>query len=141
MPTIGKSVFSSLQREEFCSGLLSLPDEISTRIYWAYNRRWLTAVFCRHFTIRNHKISYSSPLSRCFTDSTVRCAYANSSGTITRVYPPLQPVVPPGEAEGEASPLWVDVQKLYNMCVLSLSWNFFVSHDKCIAGPSSKEPR
>jgi len=29
---------------------------------------------------------------------------------------------------GEASPLWVDVQKLCNMCVLSLSWNFFVSH-------------
>ena len=24
----------------------------------------------------------------------------------------------------------VDVQKLCNMCVLSLSWNFFVSHDK-----------
>jgi len=31
---------------------------------------------------------------------------------------------------GEASALWVDVQKLCNMCVLSLSWNFFVSHDK-----------
>ena len=31
---------------------------------------------------------------------------------------------------GEASPLWVDVQKSCNMCVLSLSWNFFVSHDK-----------
>jgi len=42
---------------------------------------------------------------------------------------------------GEASPLWVDVQKLCNMCVLSLSWNFFVSHDKYIARPSSKEPR
>jgi len=25
--------------------------------------------------------------------------------------------------------------------VLSLSWNFFVSHDKYIARPSSKEPR
>ena len=43
--------------------------------------------------------------------------------------------------EGEASPLWVDVQKLCNMCVLSLSWNFCVSHDKYIARPSSKEPR
>ena len=42
---------------------------------------------------------------------------------------------------GEASPLWVDVQKLCNMCVLSLSWNFFVTHDKYIARPSSKEPR
>ena len=42
--------------------------------------------------------------------------------------------------KGEASPLWVDVQKLCNMCVLSLSWNFFVSHDKYIARPSSKEP-
>ena len=41
----------------------------------------------------------------------------------------------------EASPLWVDVQKLCNMCVLSLSWNFFVTHDKYIARPSSKEPR
>ena len=41
----------------------------------------------------------------------------------------------------EASPLWVDVQKLCNMCVLSLSWNCFVSHDKYIARPSSKEPR
>ena len=35
-------------------------------------------------------------------------------------------------------PLCVDVQKLCNMCVLSLSWNFFVSHDKCIARPSSR---
>jgi len=42
---------------------------------------------------------------------------------------------------GEASPLWVDVQKLCNMCVLSLSWNFFVSHVKYTARPSSKEPR
>jgi len=43
----------------------------------------------------------------------------------------------------EASPYgWtVDVQKLCNMCVFSLSWNFFVSHDKYIAKPSSKEPR
>ena len=32
--------------------------------------------------------------------------------------------------EGGSFPLWVDVQKLCNMCVLSLSWNFFVSHDK-----------
>jgi len=46
-----------------------------------------------------------------------------------------------GAARGEASPLWVDVQKLCNMCVLSLSWNFFVSHDKYIVRPSSKEPR
>jgi len=38
---------------------------------------------------------------------------------------PIAAVAPP---EGEASPLWVDVQKLCNMCVLSLSWNFFVSH-------------
>jgi len=45
------------------------------------------------------------------------------------------PVAPPG-GEGEVSPLWVDVQKLRNMCVLSLSWNFFVSHDKYIARPS-----
>ena len=42
---------------------------------------------------------------------------------------------------GGSFPLWVDVQKLRNMCVLSLSWNFFVSHDKYIARPSSKEPR
>ena len=35
-----------------------------------------------------------------------------------------------GGGRGEASPLWVDVQKLCNMCVLSLSRNFFVSHDK-----------
>jgi len=49
-----------------------------------------------------------------------------------------------GAARGggrKAPPLWVDVQKLCNVCVLSLSWNFFVSHDKCIARPSSKEPR
>jgi len=38
-------------------------------------------------------------------------------------------------------PLWADVQKLCNVCVLSLSWNFFVSHDKYSARPSSKEPR
>jgi len=42
-------------------------------------------------------------------------------------------VAPPEEGEGGASPIWVDVQKLCNMCVLSLSWNFFVSHDKYIA--------
>ena len=34
---------------------------------------------------------------------------------------------------GKLPPLWVDVQKLCNTCVLSLSWNFFVSHDKCNA--------
>ena len=42
---------------------------------------------------------------------------------------------------GGSFPLWVDVQKLCNMCVLSLSWNFFISHDEYIARPSSKEPR
>jgi len=31
--------------------------------------------------------------------------------------------------QGKLPPVWVDVQKLCNMCVLSLSWNFFVSHD------------
>jgi len=41
------------------------------------------------------------------------------------------PVAPPG-GKGEAFPVWVDVQKLCSMCVLSLSWNFFVSHDKNI---------
>ena len=50
-------------------------------------------------------------------------------------------VAPSGGKVAEASPLWVDVQKLCNMYVLSLSWNFFVSHDKYIARPSSKEPR
>ena len=46
------------------------------------------------------------------------------------------------QGEGRGSfPQWVDVQKFCNMCVLSLSWNFFVSHDKYIARPSSKEPR
>jgi len=48
--------------------------------------------------------------------------------------------VAPPEGEGGSFPLWVAVQKLCNMCVLSLSWNF-VSHDKYIARPSSKEPR
>ena len=38
-------------------------------------------------------------------------------------------MAPPG-GKGEASTLWVDVQKLCNMCVLSLSCNFFTSHDK-----------
>ena len=46
-----------------------------------------------------------------------------------------------GAARGEASPLWGDVQKLCSMCVLLLSWNFLISHDKYIARPSSKEPR
>jgi len=37
---------------------------------------------------------------------------------------------------GEASPYgWTS--KIINMFVLSLSWNFFVSHDKYIARPSS----
>jgi len=43
--------------------------------------------------------------------------------------------------KGEASALWGDVQKLFNMYVLSLAWNVAVSHDKYIARPSSKEPR
>ena len=50
-------------------------------------------------------------------------------------------VAPPRGGEGGSFPLWVDVQKLCNMCVLSLSWNFVVSYDKYIARPSSKEPR
>ena len=42
------------------------------------------------------------------------------------VPPTFQPwsVAPPG---GKLFPLWADVQKLCNMCVLSSSWNFFVS--------------
>ena len=43
-----------------------------------------------------------------------------------------------GTARGGSFPLWVDVQKLCNMCVLSLSWNFFVSHDKYTARPSEQ---
>ena len=39
-------------------------------------------------------------------------------------------VAPPGGGKGGSFPLWVDVQKLRNMCVLSLSWNFFVSQEK-----------
>ena len=49
-----------------------------------------------------------------------------------------------GAARGEGGsflPLWVDVKKLCNMYVLSLSCNFFVSHNKYIARLSSKEPR
>jgi len=41
------------------------------------------------------------------------------------------------EKGGKLPPLWVE---LCNICVLSLSWNFFVSHYKYIARPSSKEP-
>jgi len=52
----------------------------------------------------------------------------------------LESVAPPGR-KGGSFPLWVNVQKLCNMCVLSLSWNFFVSHDKYFARPSCKEPR
>ena len=40
--------------------------------------------------------------------------------------------------EGGSFPLWVDVQKLCNMCVLSLSRNFFVSHDIYIARRRAK---
>ena len=32
--------------------------------------------------------------------------------------------------KGEASPYGLTSKKLCNMCVLSLPWNFFVSHDK-----------
>ena len=53
----------------------------------------------------------------------------------------FSPVAPPGGRGGSFPPLWMDVQKLCNMCVLSLSWNFYVSHDKYIVRPSSKEPR
>ena len=43
--------------------------------------------------------------------------------------------------EGGSFPPMGGRPKLCNMRVLSLSWNFFVSHDKYIARPSSKEPR
>ena len=62
------------------------------------------------------------------------------SGVVYSILGCLLPVAPP-VGRGEASHLWVDVQKLCNMCVLSLSWNFFVSHDKYLARRSSKEPR
>jgi len=32
----------------------------------------------------------------------------------------LEPVAPPEGVRGEASPLWVDVQKLCNMCVMNV---------------------
>ena len=62
------------------------------------------------------------------------------AGGSTKLTPWHIAVAPPG-GKGGSFPLWVDVQKLCNMCVLSLSWNFFVSHDKYITRPSSKEPR
>ena len=40
--------------------------------------------------------------------------------------------------EGEASPLWVDVQKLCNMSVLSLSWNFFYHTTNTLQGRRAK---
>jgi len=63
--------------------------------------------------------------------STVHCpsTHAASFSMHTASYT----VAPPEGGRGEATPLWVDVQKLCNMCVLSLSWNFFVSHDKYFA--------
>jgi len=73
----------------------------------------------------------------CFEISSVTLLALQCSQISTKT---TQPVAPPG-GRGEVSPLWVDVQQLCNMCVLSLSWNFFVSHDKYIARPSSKEPR
>ena len=51
------------------------------------------------------------------------------------------PLAPPRGMGGKLPALWVNVQKLCNMRVLSLSWNFFVSHDKYTARPSSKGPR
>ena len=66
-------------------------------------------------------------------------AEQNGGKTYTMIMPLISSVAPPGG--GGSFPLWVDVQKLCNMCVLSLSWNFFVTHDKYIARPSSKEPR
>jgi len=50
------------------------------------------------------------------------------SRAVTELPRLFTPVAPP-EGRRKLSPLWVDVQKLCNMCVLSLSWNFFVSHD------------
>jgi len=64
--------------------------------------------------------------------------YCNDSTRVHLLHE--RPVAPPG-GRGGSFPLWADVQKLCNMCVLSLSRNFFVSHDKYIARPSSKEPR
>jgi len=43
--------------------------------------------------------------------------------------------------QGGKLPPYRWTSKNYVMCVLSLSWNFFVTHDKYIARPSSKEPR
>jgi len=112
-------------------------------------RRRLCRFFARRHIFCHH---YRSPI--CNDDdralqrtlSATHYCHALCGWPATRLYFDLNyrtAVAPPGgEGGGEASPpLWVDVQKLCNMCVLSLSWNFFVSHDKYIARPSSKEPR
>ena len=43
-----------------------------------------------------------------------------------------------GERGRKASPLWVNVRKLCNMCVLPLSWNFFVSHENILQDRRAK---
>jgi len=68
------------------------------------------------------------------------CAQRRRRGTAI-VFTHHRSVELSGAARGEGGgsfPLWADVQKLCNMCVLSLSWNFFVSHAKYIARPSSR---
>jgi len=60
----------------------------------------------------------------------------NSVVVVVRLYT----VAPPRGGGGWSFPLWVDIQK-YVICVCFMSWNFFVSNNKYIARPSSKEPR
>jgi len=43
-----------------------------------------------------------------------------------------------GGGGGEASPLWVDVQKLCNMCVLLLSWTFSYHTTNTLQGRRAK---
>ena len=78
---------------------------------------------CLLITTVRRRVKAAEPIQMPFGAWTRVCPKATT--TTTTVAPPE------GEGvKGEASPLLVDVQKLCNMCVLSLSWNFFVSHDK-----------
>ena len=83
------------------------------------------------YVIRVQDIADKSDLCRKRTATVRKQPHATAGGRRENA---AEPVAPPGGS----FPLWVDVQKLCTMCVLSLSWNFFVSHDKYIARPSEQ---
>jgi len=106
------------------------------RIHASQNRRWPRGTRARRGSRCATRHTSQLSVSLASVELTVAApasalAWSSSGESLSESVVSLyrwQPVAPPGR-EGGKLPPWLDVQKLCNMCVLSLSWNFFVSHD------------